>query len=298
VSVVAVLACNRSEERPLPRASPAASGSAGSGSDAASARPAPPPPDARPASLLDELRALPRDRTGDRADAMARHKRAMTAHGARDFATAEQLWAEAARIDPAWDWPFYNLACVASRVGRIDDALAYLEAVHARKPGFDMLRRIETDHDLDAVRARPALAALIQQIAGDLLVGLRSSFSLPSGDSEKPPALPGAPVSGCTSLELTRDGKYAFLCGAGFNVTGEWVYDGGLIFYQATSFSYSGPEPTAQVLNDQGAVAITYLANGYLCLGDAHPRKTWPTPRKLDRRVPSPEGAMPRGCLQ
>jgi hypothetical protein len=291
----ALLACSKSQDRPQPTDSPSGGSKAPAGSGVANAK----PPDARPASLIDELRALPKDRAGNRTDAMALHKRAMVSLGAKDFAAAEKTWADAARTDPSWDWPFYNLACVASRVGRVDDALAYLEAVHARKPSFEMLRRIEQDHDLDAVRARPGLAALIKQIAGDLLVGSRTAYKAEEGT--KLPDLPGESVTGCTTLEFAKDGKYDFDCGAGFHVSGEWAYENGLIYYHATSLTISGnpgPDDRPPVVNDYGAVAITYLADGYLCLGEAHPRKSWPTPRKLGRLIPSSEGAMPIACAR
>jgi tetratricopeptide (TPR) repeat protein len=291
----ALLACSKSQDRPEQDSPVRASPAPAPGSGFAIAK----PPDARPASLLDELRALPKDRAGNRADAMALHKRAMVSHSAKDFAAAEKTWADAARTDPGWDWPFYNLACVASRVGRIDDALAYLEALHARKPGFEMLRRIEQDHDLDAMRARPELAALITQIANDLIVGSRTAFK--AEDGQKLPDLPGESVSGCTTLEFAADGKYDFDCGAGFHVSGKWAYESGLIYYHATSLSLSGrpgPDDRPPAVNDYGAVAISYLADGYLCLGEAHPRKSWPTPRKLGRLIRSSEGAMPIACAR
>lgn len=97
-------------------------------------------------------------------------------------------------------------------MGGSNDAIAYLQAVHARKLGFEMLRRIETDRVLDVVRARPELVALVTQIAGDLLVSGWSSF----GSSDAQPHLPGSSVSGCTTLELARDSKYHFSCGGGF----------------------------------------------------------------------------------
>lgn len=121
------------------------------------------------AVLRDELLALPKDRGGDREAAKTLHRRAMTEHGRKDFTAAERTWAEAARTDPSWDWPFYNLACVAARVGRPDDAMAYLEAVRTRNPAADMIRRIATDHDFDALRRRPEFTAflvrLTQQVA-------------------------------------------------------------------------------------------------------------------------------------
>jgi tetratricopeptide (TPR) repeat protein len=286
-----LLACDKPHDRPPPSPS--------GGSSAVTVDPGvvnAKPPDARPLGLLDEMRALPKDHAGNRADAMALHKSAMVSHGAKDFEAAEKTWAEAARTDPSWDWPFYNLACVASRVGRVDDALAYLEAVHARQPSFEILRRIEQDHDLDAVRARPELATLIKQIANDLIIGSRGAFQ--SSDPGTLPKLPGDSASGCTTLDFAKDGKYDFDCGAGFHVSGEWAYENGLIFYLATSFHYSGPEPGEQRINDYGVVAITHLADGYLCLGEAHPRKNWPTPRKLGRLVASPERAMPLACLK
>lgn len=133
------------------------------------------PTPASPTRLLDELRALPVERRGDRRKAKALHLKALASLArakatgqARDFAAAEQLWAAAARTDPNWDWPFYNLACVAALTGRPTDALAYLREVRGRVPTAEMVQRIERDPDFAALRGGPELPWLIKFMKMDL----------------------------------------------------------------------------------------------------------------------------------
>lgn len=132
-----------------------------------------------PAALVDQVRALPRT-AGDRKQAMALHSQAMKVHAAKDFEESERLWAEAARADPSWSWPLYNLACSAALQGRSAAALAYLEMMRDRAPEPDMLRRLETDADLASIRRRPEFEALFVEIA-DGIHGRSRDVSCPEG---------------------------------------------------------------------------------------------------------------------
>src|SRR6185503_19791358 len=87
------------------------------------------------------------------------------------YREAERQWADAARADPAWQGPFYNLACVAAIDGRLDDALGYLELMQKRGASWARLRRLETDPDLAALRARPDVAVWIEGFARPLFTG-------------------------------------------------------------------------------------------------------------------------------
>jgi hypothetical protein len=98
---------------------------------------------------------------GDRRAAVRSHRMALTAHRAQQYGDAETHWAAAARLDPSWDGPFYNLACIASLEGRVDDAIAYLDLATRRGLLWSRLRGLSTDPDLLAVRGHPRLSAII-----------------------------------------------------------------------------------------------------------------------------------------
>jgi len=134
--------------------------------------------DAAPSALalIDEMRALPHT-PGDRTKAMALHRQAMKVHEAKNYPASERLWAEAARTDPGWDWPYYNLACSTALQARAGEAIGYLEMVRDRKPDPEMLHRIESDGDLGSIRSRPEYEALVVAIADEL----RSRGLCPSG---------------------------------------------------------------------------------------------------------------------
>lgn len=163
-----LLACKQESPKQPDPAAKVAAPAAKVVEPAATAAAPPPSAPAAPRSLRDELMALSKDQRGDREQAMALRKRAMGELRKKDLAASEQTWAQAARTDPSWDWPFFNLACVASLGGKLDDALAYLEAVRERGPQRDMVRRIERDRDLQALRARPELTGLLREMNQEL----------------------------------------------------------------------------------------------------------------------------------
>lgn len=161
--VLLAAGCHRSDRA---NPAPAGSGSAPATQRVEASSPREPAVDAASpdAAVLDVLRALPRQ-PGNRAAAMALHRRAMTVHAAKDYRESERLWAEAAHSDPSWDWPYYNLACSTALQARPDEAIGYLKLVRDREPDSEMLHRIETDGDLDAVRRRPEYGAVVLAIA-------------------------------------------------------------------------------------------------------------------------------------
>jgi non-specific serine/threonine protein kinase len=73
-------------------------------------------------------------------------------------------WAERAlRIDSEEPTTLYNVACVYSLQGRIDDALDCLE--QAAQHGFRQRSWVENDSDLAALRESPRFQALLDQLA-------------------------------------------------------------------------------------------------------------------------------------
>jgi len=189
------IAC-RGSEQATPGGAPSAGGSAGAsgsavgGSAAASTggdpRRAPAvAPDAapRPLTLVEEMRALPLT-SGDRTRATALHRQALKVHAALKYAESERTWAEAARADPSWSVPFYNLACTTAVQARPLDAIAYLEMMRDRSPDREMLWRVEHDGELRSIRSRPEYEALVIEIED----GIRSRADQPARKGSGGPA--------------------------------------------------------------------------------------------------------------
>ncbi|MEM9490029.1 MAG: hypothetical protein AAGC55_12855, partial [Myxococcota bacterium] len=136
------------------------------------------------ASMVEELRVLGTE-SGDRVQARELHRRALKLHRRGAYREAEALWADAARADPAWERPFYNLACATALQGRTGDALAFLHMVARREIDYRRLRRLEQDEDLVSLRGRPELAQIREILAEQLLVGphaaARPDIELPEG---------------------------------------------------------------------------------------------------------------------
>jgi hypothetical protein len=185
------VAC-RSSEQATPAGAPSAGGSAGAGGSAAapargdvSRAPAPPADAAaRPLALVDEMRALA-DTSGDRTKAKELHRQALKVHATLKFAESERIWAEAARADPSWNVPFYNLACTSALQAHPLEAIAYLEMVRDRNPDREMLWRIEHDGELRSIRSRPEYEALVIEIED----GIRSRANQPAGSGSGGPAV-------------------------------------------------------------------------------------------------------------
>jgi hypothetical protein len=63
----------------------------------------------QPSAALAEARRLA---APDQVCALSRTPgQVITVHAARLSEESERLWAEAARADPSWAWPFYDFAC-------------------------------------------------------------------------------------------------------------------------------------------------------------------------------------------
>ena len=130
----------------------------------------------------------------------------MTALAAKQLDDAAQIWREAAATDPTWSWPPYNLACVAALQGHSDDAIAQLRLMLDRAPDVDLLRRLDSDHDLGPVRDLPAFQEVVGEVAK---VVLAREFSRHGS---------------CSSMSFTRDGAYRYSCAACCYFTGTYSY--------------------------------------------------------------------------
>jgi hypothetical protein len=216
----------------------------------------------------------------------------MKVHAAKAYADSERLWAEAARKDPAWDWPFYNLACSTALQGRADDAIAYLEMVRDRKPDPGMLARIETDKDLKSIRTRPEVKALIAAIADGILGRIGAPILNPE---DYPPDWKDDRWTGtaCVSLSFSK-GKYTYDCRACCSASGTYEYKNQRIYIHLTRASLAGPEPREIKVNDYSLYKFGRFAGDIICL-DEDFSTSWP-PDGVEL-VQAEEGGMPaEGC--
>lgn len=248
-------------------------------------------PHAVPKRRIDAMRELSAG-PGDRNKATALHQRALAAHANKDYPESERLWAAAARADPGWERPFYNLACSVALQGRADEALAYLELMLGRAIDYRRLRKLETDGDLASLRRRSELRKLIDAAA---VVTLAGSYEFPRGDPPPDWVEPGA---ACFSFQLAGDGTFSLDCAAGFASSGEWAYGGGHIYYNIKTWRYMEEGAARQAVNDYGSRAIKRHEGGYVCFAAARTRATWPVARAIGARKSAGEGDLPVGCFE
>jgi tetratricopeptide (TPR) repeat protein len=76
-----------------------------------------------------------------------------------DYAGAEQHYRRAIELGPDHPKPYYNLACVYTLMGRLDDAVRYLEQSIRLAPVLRAQAR--QDHDLDGLREHPGFRSLM-----------------------------------------------------------------------------------------------------------------------------------------
>jgi len=82
--------------------------------------------------FLNELKMLNRIFIGPasdehKAEAKKFHTRAMESHKQKKYLESEKFWYLAAKLDPRWVEPFFNLACSTALQGKHEVALEYLE---------------------------------------------------------------------------------------------------------------------------------------------------------------------------
>ncbi|MCB1326716.1 MAG: hypothetical protein H7A21_14990 [Spirochaetales bacterium] len=100
---------------------------------------------------LEEMSALPLT-PGDRAEATRLHQAALQSHRSGDYAASAATWALAAKADPGWYVPFYNLACATSMQGEPELALEFLKLAGRRETPANFPATVAADSDLAAVR--------------------------------------------------------------------------------------------------------------------------------------------------
>lgn len=112
---------------------------------------------------IKELRAMQK-MPGDVTSALALHRQALAAYGKNDFAEAARLWHASAKSNPAWERPYFNLACVRSREGRASLAVEYLTIAMNMNP-FLVLAWARGDRDLDPIKKSAEYQDLARRFA-------------------------------------------------------------------------------------------------------------------------------------
>jgi len=112
----------------------------------------------------EELKMLQKIHTGygDREKAMSYYSEAMQFHMEKKYRDSERLWYMAAKTDPGWLDPFFQLACSTALQGKHDIALGYIEITQA-KDSLKWFKRITADTDLAGIRQNEKYTRLIQQ---------------------------------------------------------------------------------------------------------------------------------------
>jgi len=111
-------------------------------------------------SNYDVLNGLEK-KPGDRARATELNKQALGHHQKKEYEKAEALWVDAAKADPSWWKPYYNLACVASLTEHPELSIRYLKL--ALRVDFDpaLIRSMKSDSDLVNARKLPEFQTVI-----------------------------------------------------------------------------------------------------------------------------------------
>lgn len=91
------------------------------------------------------------------------HSEASRRHAARDWKGAIALYQELLQLSPEDATALYNTACGYALLGSRPEAVAFLERAVAA--GFTDFAHIQTDADLDAIRAEPGYLALLREEA-------------------------------------------------------------------------------------------------------------------------------------
>jgi hypothetical protein len=116
-----------------------------------------------PGSVLSELRSLDKKK-GSRKKAEALHRKALRNHKKKRYREAEKLWVDAAKSDPSWWKPYFNIACARTLSGRPADVPGFLRIALTLDRSSKVKRFIMTDGDLKKFRNTGAYIRLSEKI--------------------------------------------------------------------------------------------------------------------------------------
>ncbi|MCP4133172.1 MAG: hypothetical protein GY754_19550 [bacterium] len=112
-------------------------------------------------SYLDELKTIKKDK-GDRKKAESLHEKALKEHQLANYDISEKYWYQAAKADPAWGQPYFNLACSVASMGSKKPAIDYLQMALALDSA-KLLKPTKNDKELDSIRDTKEYKDLIKK---------------------------------------------------------------------------------------------------------------------------------------
>ena len=102
---------------------------------------------------------------GNRASAEKFAKKAMVFHRKKAYQQASELWLKAAKADPSWWKPIYNLGCAAALTGKKDEAISFLRLALKVEKAPKMIGYLRTDSDLKTIRSTQEFRKLLADVA-------------------------------------------------------------------------------------------------------------------------------------
>jgi tetratricopeptide (TPR) repeat protein len=97
---------------------------------------------------------------GDRAKATKLNKLGLSMYKKKNYQKAEEYWIKAAKADPSWWKPFFNMGCTAALKGNINESALFVELAIKRDPQ-KATSSLKADSDLKALRKTARYKALI-----------------------------------------------------------------------------------------------------------------------------------------
>jgi len=132
-------------------------------------------------AYLDELKNIKKI-SGNNKVARELHLKAMDNHKKKMYSDSEKLWYRAAKADPGWVEPFFNLACSTALQGKQEISFEYLEmALNMDKT--KVIPWVKNDPDIASLRKYKKYSQLLERYSektislSDAVIILRESLS-------------------------------------------------------------------------------------------------------------------------
>ncbi len=114
-------------------------------------------------AYLEELKMLKRIYVGfgNREEAQKHYNQAMGSHKEKKYNDSEKFWYIAAKIDPSWVEPFFNLACATALQGKHEIAVEYVE-IALSMDRIKVFPWAQNDKDLAGLRKNKKFIRLVE----------------------------------------------------------------------------------------------------------------------------------------
>lgn len=221
-------------------------------------------------SFLDELAKLDKI-SGNREKADILIKQGLDLHKNKNYEEAINLWYQAAKADPSWWKPYFNLACAEAQRGNIERSLEYLTIARSVDPSEQLIKIIKGDGDLNPIRNTKEYEKLINKApVKKLIIGTWADSSydmmkkLPRGFETYTPAE-------YNNIAFKADGDF-IINETSSRTTGTYEINDKIVTYRLTTEESEkkvldgktiGGKKT---LETKGAIKITYIDEDLLCI--------------------------------